>query len=116
MRRMKCSFRELNPSHSNKKKKANHPFRRLPLQMATGRPPFGERPVGTIRFTRTATRSNQRAGGSVDEKTAFSPSCLWADADPILNHIERFLRHDILGDQFTLHLVRPIADDPFRDL
>ena len=105
--------------YSSKKERANHldvPGSRN----ATGRPPLGGRPVfGTLwhRMVKMAVvvthPTPARRDAPLPLKAAASEAaCLRTDADPILDHVERLLGHDILGHQFALHFIGAIADDP----
>ena len=41
---------------------------------------------------------------------------LRTDADPILDHVERFFGHDIFGHKLAFHFIWAIADNPVGDL
>ena len=52
------------------------------------------------------------ADGLCEFNGIISRHPLGADADAILDHIECFFRHDILGNQFAFHTIGTIGHDP----
>src|SRR5689334_18922179 len=106
-------------------------YRHAVFQKAAGRSSLDERPVklsSARRMVKTDVqqRRSERCGETLslpyveplsDARTklmAVFTILLRADADSVFNHVERLLRHEIFGNQFALHLVRPVVDDPIR--